>query len=156
MAAPDFYFAINATFRWIHGNWGEEGLQQYWQALGREHYGDVTERFRQGGMAGVRDYWQAFFDEEPGGDVSVAQDGDTVTITVRTCPALKHLREHGREIMPLYCRHCQVVSEAMCAGAGIGVDVAGGGGSCVQTFTQGSVPEGPAAAGAQGADPVGE
>ncbi|MCE5240812.1 hypothetical protein LLH23_20305 [bacterium] len=140
MAAPDFYFAINATFRWIHDNWGEAGLRQYWEALGREHLADVTERFRQGGMAAVREYWQAFFDGEPGGDVSVAHDGDTVTISVRTCPAIKHLRAHGREIMPLYCQHCQVVSEAMCEGAGIGVDVQGGGGSCVQTFRQGVCP----------------
>jgi hypothetical protein len=141
MAAPDFYFAINATFRWIHENWGEEGLVAYWQALGREHYADLTERFRQGGMEAVRDYWQAFFAEEPGpsaslrvcdGDVSVILNGDTVTIEVRVCPAIKHLREHGREIMPLYCRHCEVVSQAMCEGAGIEVAVEGGGGSCVQ------------------------
>jgi len=137
MAAPDFYFAINATFRWIYDNWGEEGLMDYWQALGREHFADVTERFRQGGMEAVREYWQAFFDEEPGGDVAVERNGDTVTITVRNCPAIKHLRAHGREIMPLYCRHCQVVSEAMCEGAGIQVKVEGGGGSCVQTFTKG-------------------
>jgi hypothetical protein len=137
MAAPDFYFAINATFRWIHDSWGEEGLQEYWQALGHDHYADVTERFRSGGMTAVREYWQAFFAEEPGGDVSVAQDGDVVTITVRTCPAIRHLREHGRKIMPLYCRHCQVVSEAMCKGAGISVDVQGGGGACVQVFTKG-------------------
>ena len=134
MAAPDFYFAINATFRWIHDNWGEEGLMAYWQALGREHYAVVTERFRQGGMAAVRDYWEAFFAEEPGGDVAVTLDGDMVTIEVRTCPAIKHLRDHGREIMPLYCRHCEVVSQAMCDGAGIAVEVAGGGGSCKQVF----------------------
>lgn len=140
MAAPDFYFAINATFRWIHDNWGEAGLLDYWRALGREHHAPQTERFRQEGMEAVRAYWQAFFDDEPGGDVSVAREGDTVTITVRTCPAIKHLREHGREIMPMYCQHCQVVSEAMCAGAGIGVEVQGGGGACVQVFTQGSVP----------------
>lgn len=136
MAAPDFYFAINATFRFIHDNWGETALIDYWQALGREHYAELTERFRQGGIDAVREYWQAFFDEEPGGDVCVEQDGDTVTITVRTCPAIKHLRDHGREIMPLYCRHCEVVSRAMCEGAGIGVSVEGGGGSCVQVFSQ--------------------
>lgn len=135
MAAPDFYFAINATFRWIHDNWGAQGLLDYWRALGREHFADVTARFRDGGMDAVRDYWQAFFDEEPGGDVTVERTGDdAVTITVRSCPAIKHLRDHGREIMPLYCRHCQVVSEAMCEGAGIAVQVDGGDGSCVQTF----------------------
>jgi hypothetical protein len=135
MAAPDFYFAINATFRWIHDNWGEEGLIQYWRALGREHFATVSKQFREGGLPAVQDYWQAFFAGEPGGEVTVALEHDAVTVTVQTCPALKHLQAHNREIMALYCRHCTVVSEAMCEGTGIAVAVTGGGGSCRQVFT---------------------
>lgn len=134
MAAPDFYFAINATFRWIHDNWGETALRQYWAAMGREHYAAVTEQFRQGGLEAVRDYWTAFFAAEPGGDVAVELQPGQVLVDVRTCPAIKHLRDHGREIMPLYCEHCTVVSGAMCAGAGMTVTVEGGMGQCRQTF----------------------
>ncbi|NPV47547.1 MAG: hypothetical protein HPY69_11350 [Armatimonadetes bacterium] len=134
MAAPDFYFAINATFRWIHANWGEEGLRAYWEAMGREHYAEVTERFRAGGLDAVYHYWRDFFATEPGGDVCVQQGAKAVTIEVRKCPAIRHLREHGREIMPLYCDHCRVVSQAMCEGAGIVVEVEGGMGCCRQTF----------------------
>lgn len=135
MAAPDFYFAINATFRWIQANWGEAGLRAYWEAMGREHYAEVTQRFRVGGLPAVYEYWRGFFAGEPGGDVEVALQPDCVTIDVRTCPAIRHLREHGREIMPLYCEHCTVVSQAMCEAAGIGVRVEGGMGSCRQSFT---------------------
>jgi len=134
MAAPDFYFAINATFRWIYDNWGEEGLKEYWRALGRDHYAFLTEKFRKEGMEAVYNYWQEFFAREPGGDVCVKKENNGVTIVVRVCPALKHLKAHGREIFPLYCQHCQIVSEAMCEGAGIRVRVDGGGGSCVQKF----------------------
>jgi len=142
MAAPDFYFAINATFRWIHDNWGEEGLRAYWRAMGREHFAPVTERFRAGGLEAVQEYWRDFFAEEPGGDVSVDLQPDCVRLEVRICPAIKHLRDHGREIMPLYCDHCTVVSQAMCEGADLTVRVEGGMGSCsmgscTQVFTRG-------------------
>jgi hypothetical protein len=137
MAAPDFYFAINATFRWLQDTFGHEALTEYWQAMGRDHFADITKRFAEGGLPAVRDYWQAFFDEEPGGDVSVDLIDDEVIIEVRTCPALKHLREHNREIMPRYCEHCTVVSQAMCKGAGITVKIEGGGGSCRQVFAEG-------------------
>ena len=136
MAAPDFYFAINATFRWIYDNWGEEGLVDYWERLGHEHFAAVTERFRQGGLEAVREYWCEFFNEEPGGDVSVDLVGDQVVLDIRTCPAVKHLREHGREVMPLYCRHCYHVSQAIGDGADLAVRVEGGGGSCRQLFTR--------------------
>lgn len=134
MAAPDFYFAINATFRWIYDNWGEQGLQDYWQSMGREHFAPLTERFRQGGLEAVREYWQDFFENEPGGDVTVMRQGDEVVIEVAVCPAIRHLHEHGREIMPLYCQHCTVVSQTMCEPAGIAVEVTGGGGTCRQVF----------------------
>lgn len=137
MAAPDFYFAINATFRWIYDNWGEEGLVRYWEALGREHFAPITERFKRGGLPAVAAYWQEFFTAEPGGEVSVAMVGDRmVLVEVQTCSAIVHLLKHHREIMPLYCRHCTHVSRAMCEGAGIQVCVEGGGGSCRQVFAR--------------------
>ena len=134
MAAPDFYFAINATFRWIYDNWGEAGLTAYWATMGREHFAEQTKCFAEGGLPAVEEYWSAFFAEEPVGVVAVRRDAEAVVIEVTACPALKHLREHDREVMPLYCRHCQVVSQAMCDGAGIAVEVTGGGGACRQSF----------------------
>jgi hypothetical protein len=140
MAAPDFYFAINATFRWIHENWGEEGLNAYWEAMGRERFAPETKRFAEGGLPAVEEYWRELFAEEPGGDVTVRLAEEAVVIEVKTCPAIKHLREHGREIMPMYCEHCEVVSRAMCEGAGIQVQVTGGAGHCRQTFRKAETP----------------
>ena len=135
MAAPDFYFALDATFRWLEANWGEAGLRAYWEALGREHYAGLTERFRDGGLPAVAEYWNAFFAEEPGGEVEVSLRPEEVVLAVRTCPALRHLRAHGREPMARYCAHCAAVSQALCDGAGLAVTVEGGGGSCCQHFT---------------------
>ena len=53
---------------------------------------------------------------------------------VKTCPAIKHLRDHEREIVPCFCQHCHFVSEAIAAPAGLTVRVQGGNGSCVQRF----------------------
>lgn len=134
MAAPDFYFAVNATFRYVYENYGEEGLINYWRAMGREYFASVTERFQKGGLPAVAEYWRVFFAEEPGGEVGVTQEADCVRVEVKVCPAIKHLREHGREIMALYCQHCTYVSQAMCEPAGISVRVEGGDGSCHQWF----------------------
>ena len=113
---------------------GEEGLVRYWEALGREHGAETTRRFQAGGLEAVRDYWRDFFAGEPGAEVDVTLADDCVTVAVATCPAIEHLRAHGREIMPLYCRHCSVVSAAMCAPAGVSVLVTGGDGACTQIF----------------------
>jgi len=136
VGAPDFYFAINATFRFILNTLGVEGLRRYWSDMGKSYFAPVTARWRDQGLKGVASYWRAFFEAEPGAAVDVVTNEDTVTLEVRVCPAIKHLRAHGREIVPCFCQHCYFISEAMGAPAGITVRIDGGNGACRQTFAR--------------------
>lgn len=131
----DFYFATNATFRFILRRFGHEKLRQYWQDIGSGYYKPVSDNWQRGGLAAVADYWRAFFAGEPGAEVEViTTPEDEVRLEVRTCPMIRHLREHGREIVPCLCQHCWFVSEAMAAPAGITVRITGGNGACAQRF----------------------
>jgi hypothetical protein len=134
VGAGDFYFAINATFRFIEKQFGREGLRQYWQDLGARYYAPVTAGWKRGGLPAVAAYWRAFFGAEPGAEVEVDAAAERVRLEVRVCPAIKHLRGQGREIVPCFCQHCYYVSEAMAAPAGLTVRVEGGNGACRQTF----------------------
>ena len=134
VGAADFYYAINATFRFILKQFGEEGLQRYWRELGAQYMLPVSTAWQKRGLAGVADYWRAFFRAEPGAEVEVTLDKDSVVLEVRKCPAIAHLRKGGREIVPCYCQHCYYLSEAMAAPAGLTVRVEGGNGSCRQSF----------------------
>ncbi len=132
--APDFYFAINATFRFILKRFGREGLRRYWTELGREYFAPVSAAWQQHGLKGVAAYWDAFFKAEPGADVQVTQAADRVVLDVKTCPAIAHLRKGKREIVSCFCEHCYFLGEATAAPAGFTVRVEGGNGSCRQTF----------------------
>ncbi|MBX7255997.1 MAG: hypothetical protein K1Y02_06515 [Candidatus Hydrogenedentes bacterium] len=135
MAAGDFYFAINATFRFILQQFGEQALIDYWRAMGEEYYAPLSKRFREGGLEEVERYWREFFAVEPGGDVVVTASDDSVEIDVRECPAIRWLRVHGRDIVPHYCNHCHHVSTVIAENAGLAFAVEGGGGSCHQAFS---------------------
>ena len=134
MAAGDFYFAINATFRFILGRYGEQALYEYWRAMGNEYFAPLSARFRAGGLDEVARYWREFFTTEPGGDVEVTRHADRVAIDVRVCPAIAWLREHHRDIVTNYCEHCRHVSTTVATNAGLHFDMEGGGGSCQQWF----------------------
>lgn len=136
VGAPDFYFAINATFRFILNRFGLDGLRRYWADLGASYFAPVTARWRAEGFPAVARYWRAFFDAEPGADVVVHESPVSVTLEVRTCPAIRHLRAGQREIVPCFCQHCYFMSEAMAQPAGLTMRVEGGNGACRQTFTK--------------------
>ena len=134
VGAADFYFTINATFRFVLGRFGTEGLHKYWTNLGTHYFAPVAAQWQSGGLAAVAEYWRAFFAAEPNADVDLQQTPDAVTLDVKVCPAIQHLRENGREIVPCFCQHCYFISEAIAAPAGLTVRIAGGNGSCRQTF----------------------
>jgi hypothetical protein len=136
VGAADFYFAINATFRFIQQRLGMDGLKKYWAELGANYFAPVTARWKARGLPGVAEYWRAFFAAEPGAEVEVSEAADAVTLNVKVCPAIRHLRASRREIFSCYCQHCYFVSEAMAAPAGLAVRVTGGNGSCRQVFSR--------------------
>ncbi len=134
VGAADFYFAINATFRFILQRTGIEGLRRYWTELGTSYFAPVSRRWKIGGMKAVSEYWKDFFQAEPNAVVDVELNDESVVLNVKVCPAIKHLRENSREIVPCFCQHCYFISEAIAAPAGLTVRVLGGNGSCRQSF----------------------
>lgn len=134
VGAADFYFAINATFRFLLNRFGEGGLCKYWTDLGEQYFAPVSKTWKEHGLRGVADYWREFFAAEPGAEVEVTEAPESVTLNVKVCPAIKHLRAHGREIVPCFCQHCYFVGDAMARKAGFTVRVRGGNGSCWQMF----------------------
>jgi hypothetical protein len=134
MSAPDFYFAVNAIARHIHDRYGKQALIDYWRELGRDHYRDRTAAWRSGPGTIARD-WREYFAEEPGAEVDVRVEPDgAVALDVKVCPAIKHLRANGREIVPYFCEHCDHVCGAMAENAGLRFERTGGMGACRQRF----------------------
>jgi hypothetical protein len=140
MSAPDFYFAVNAVFRHIHDEHGKAALVEYWRRLGREYYGRRCERWRDGGPRAIADDWRNYFAQEPQADVETTVQGDAVLLDIRVCPAVKHLRDHDRDIVPYYCEHCDHICGAMAEASGYAFERTGGMGACRQRFARLAAP----------------
>ena len=82
-------------------------------------------------MAG---YWREFFAAEPAAVVEVTAQRDRVEIAVHECPAIKHLKSGGREIVKQYCQHCYWLGRARAEAAGLTMRLSGGDGCCRHTY----------------------
>lgn len=140
MSAPDFYFAVNAIFRHIHDRYGRESLIAYWRGLGQEYYRGRVERWKGGDLETLAADWREYFAAEPQAKVVVAVVEGGVELDVKVCPAIKHLRDQGRDIVPYFCEHCDHVGGAMAEAAGYLFQRQGGSGSCRQRFLRPSPP----------------
>jgi hypothetical protein len=135
VAAPDFYFVVNSTARHINDAYGKDALIAYWRALGREYYNQRVANWRTGGLPALASDWLEYFLEEPGADVRVSVEPATVQLDIQVCPAIKHLRDSQREIVPYFCEHCDHICGAMAEAANLKFDRTGGMGACIQTFS---------------------
>ncbi len=140
MSAPDFYFAVNAIFRHLHDRYGKAALVDYWRGLGREYYAPRSQRWREGGAAAIAADWREYFAQERQAEVDVVVQDGVVTLDVRVCPAIKHLRDRGRDIVPYYCEHCDHICGVMAEAAGFAFHRSGGMGACRQQFVPRGTP----------------
>jgi hypothetical protein len=134
MSAPDFYFVVNSTARHIHDEYGMDVLIDYWRSLGREYYDQRAAKWREGGLSAIADDWREYFLHEPGAEVQTTLADDEVQLDVKVCPAIKHLRDCGREIVPYFCEHCDHTCGSMAELAGYRFVRSGGMGACQQRF----------------------
>lgn len=136
VGSADFYFAINATFRFILRRLGRDGWIRYLTDLGTSYYAPVNTQWQQGGLPAVAAYWRAFFAAEPGAVVEVTEHPDRVELQVRECPLIKHLRAHGRVPVREFCQHCYHLGSARAGAAGLTMRLSGGDGACVHTYAR--------------------
>jgi hypothetical protein len=136
MSAPDFYFAVNAIARHIHDRYGKAALVDYWQSLAREYYAQRIERWRAGGPAAIAADWRDYFAHEPQAQVTAQADAAGVELIIDVCPAIKHLRDQGRDIVPYFCEHCDHTCGVMARQAGYRFERSGGMGACRQRFVR--------------------
>lgn len=132
--APDFYFAIHATFRFIIEKYGRNAWIRYLRDLGRGYFAPVNEQWSREGLSGVAAYWKEFFNAEPGADVSIVESDNEVIIEVHQCPIISHLRSSERKIISCFCQHCYYLNNARAEEAGMSMMVKGGAGSCTHHY----------------------
>lgn len=136
MSAPDFYFAVNAMARHIHDEYGMDVLIDYWRSLGKEYYETRAQRWATGGTAALAEDWREYFLKEPQAQLEISSDEDQVVLDVLVCPAIKHLRDCEREIVPYFCDHCDHTCGAMAEASGFSFEREGGMGTCRQVFNK--------------------
>ena len=96
VGAADFYFAINATFRFILARFGLDGLRRYWTDLGASYFSPVSDRWKSKGLIGIEEYWLSFFKAETGSEVEVRRTDAMVTVI----DLKERYSRHGRILGP--------------------------------------------------------
>ena len=131
----DFHGALSYGLQFLEEGYGPQAREAYLKGLADTVYAPLVEALREQGLPALKAHWEAIFSCEEA-DFALYEEGETLVLEVRRCPAIHHMQEYDYAIAPHYCEHTRIVNEAICSRAGYcaSVDYDQAAGRCVQRF----------------------
>ena len=130
----DFHASTIDGANYLLDNYGEDALGEAVLAMGTKVYKTLHEKLVAGDTSELLAWWRYYMDRE-GADYALEETADGATLTVRDCPALKHLESRGIPGGKTMCRVTRMLNEAFCAGSPYEIVLEETGGrSCRQTL----------------------
>ena len=116
---PDFHSSMNMGVEYLGNTYGESAIHEYLTQYTKEVYQKRMLRIKEEGLSALRDMIMDTYHKEhaPEAAETVLTD-DTLTVTVKWCPAVRHLRNTSREVSQWYPLTTSVVMDTLAAECG--------------------------------------
>ena len=115
----DFHSSMNRGINYLGENYGKEWVEEYLTLYTEHVYGREIADIKARGLDAIADKIADTYQKEKAVDAVELTLGDnSLTVNVKYCPAVKHLRSIGREISPWYRYTTEVVMKTLAEKAG--------------------------------------
>lgn len=111
---PDFHSSLNMGIDYVAKEHGETALRAFLTRYTENVYGKTIAAVKERGLPALAAMIRDTYEKEKALDLmTTALTGDTLTVTVAECPAVKHLHETGRDVSPWYRCTTEVVMSVL-------------------------------------------
>ncbi len=115
----DFHYSLNKGVHYMGETFGKDVLVDYLTRYAKTVCRPVLEAVEKEGLSALEAHILDTYKKEKAEDaVSTDLSGDTLTVTVHYCPAVKHMKETGREVSKWYPYTTEVVMSVLAEAAG--------------------------------------
>ena len=130
----DFHASILDGANYMLDNYGEEALREVVFETGTKVYKTLHEKLKAGDKSELLAWWRYYMDRE-GVDYTLEETSDGAVLTVKECPALKHLENRNIPGGKGLCSLTRILNEAFTSGSPYEIVMEEtGDGSCRQTL----------------------
>ena len=90
----DFHGSTNGAIEFITTRYGREGLRQILRETAHKVYRSIHQKLKAGDLSELAEHWRYFMEREQA-EFELKQTADGLELTVRVCPAVRHLKKLG-------------------------------------------------------------
>ena len=110
----DFHASFLDGVNYLIDNYGEAAAREVLERTGTDVYRQMHRKLVAGDTSELLAFWRYYLDRESGEYALDARADGTATLTVRACPALKHLEKRGIPGGKRTCWATRVLNDALC------------------------------------------
>lgn len=117
----DFHSSMNMGIHYIGTHYGLEGVREYLVRFTRNVYQSVIDDVKSRGLVALEDMIKDTYVKEKTPQVLesvISPDNQMMSIEVRYCPGVKHLKDTGREVSEWYRYTTEIVMKTLANDAG--------------------------------------
>ena len=115
----DFHSSMNMGIQYLGENYGEEAVRDYLSLYARRVYAREIDDIRARGLEAIEAKIRDTYDKEHAPEVlTIHRTDDRLDVSIEHCPAVKHLRDTGREVTQWYPLTTSVVMEVFAGACG--------------------------------------
>ncbi len=111
----DFHGALSTGLTYLEQRYGAEAVRDYLRQFARAFYAGLTRAIIERGLIALREHLERIYALE-GGQISITCSDDELLLQAEACPAVRHMREHGYSVAPLFYETSRTVYAAICEG----------------------------------------
>jgi hypothetical protein len=120
----DFHSSMNMGLRYVGEVHGTEAVKDYLTRYATNVYANVIADARVRGLDAVAELICETYRLEKAQDaLSLVRDGESLTVCVAYCPAVRHLQKSGREVCEWFVLTTETVMQAIARGAGLSFEM---------------------------------
>ena len=121
---PDFHSSMNMGIEYLGLHHGEKAIRDYLETFTRNVYKPVLEKMKEAPLQALAEKIRStYIAEKAENALQLVQDGNTLTVKVAYCPAVKHLRATGREVSKWFPMTTSVVMDTLAQAGNLQFDM---------------------------------
>lgn len=112
----DFHSSMNMGIEYLGSNYGIDAVSEYLTRFTKNVYSTVINGMREYGLKALEDKILDTYRQEKTPDAvetKLSEDVNELKVTVNYCPAVKHLRQTGREVSKWYPYTTEIVMKTL-------------------------------------------
>ncbi|MHB9129536.1 MAG: hypothetical protein ACYDBB_00415 [Armatimonadota bacterium] len=118
----DFHGALSTGIEYLHQHYGEEAVRGYLHQFAATFYAPLTRAINERGLVAMQEHLERTYTLE-GGEVTLDFTGEQLTLHVKTCPAVMHMREQGYPVARMFSETSRTVYATICEGTPFAVEI---------------------------------